>query len=334
MERNFREPMTTELVVTMPEGTRIYDERSLRLLRRLEEQLQQEVSTGRVWSFLDFLEEAYRVDHGRPAPSFEALVASAPEAMPLVASNEMVAGFWSESFFPNGERPEAVRDRARVSANRAWLDDRTQPPYLERLRAFVDQVNAELGDEGFHLSIEGGLVLSDLAVSRIREAQLSSFASAFAVVSVVLIGLLRKTPALLGWGVFVNVLPVLALLGIMGWTGIGVDPANTMVAALLLAVAVDDTIHVTLRYRRERLEGATPDLAIERTFHGVGRALLITSLCLAMGFSVLMLSSWGGLVSFGMLASLGVILALAADLLLLPAALLHGARGGIQEADR
>ncbi len=37
MEANFRKPMTTELVVTIPEGKRIYDEESLRLLQRLED---------------------------------------------------------------------------------------------------------------------------------------------------------------------------------------------------------------------------------------------------------------------------------------------------------
>ncbi len=49
---------------------------------------------------------------------------------------------------------------------------------------------------------------------------------------------------------------------------------------------------------------------------------MITSICLALGFAVLMFSSWGGLVAFGLLASVGIVMALLADLLLLPAALL------------
>jgi predicted RND superfamily exporter protein len=99
-----------------------------------------------------------------------------------------------------------------------------------------------------------------------------------------------------------------------------------MVAAVLLAIAVDDTIHVSLRYQRERMAGATRQDAIATTLQTVGEAVVITSVCLALGFAVLMFSRWGGLVSFGLLASLGIVFALIGDLLLLPAALIRGGR--------
>jgi predicted RND superfamily exporter protein len=100
-----------------------------------------------------------------------------------------------------------------------------------------------------------------------------------------------------------------------------VDPANAMVAAILLSVAEDDTIHVALRYLRERGFGAGPRAAISAALEAVGEPLLITGSCLALGFAVLVFSRWGGLVSFGLLASLGIGLALVGDLLLVPAAL-------------
>lgn len=141
--------------------------------------------------------------------------------------------------------------------------------------------------------------------------------------AVTLWALLWSTPGLAALGTVVNVLPVIALLGLMGWAGIAVDPANTMVAAVLLAIAVDDTIHVSLRYQRERSEGASRSSAVSTTLATVGEAIVVTSICLALGFAVLMFSRWGGLVSFGLLASLGIVIALLADLLLLPAALLR-----------
>jgi len=52
----------------------------------------------------------------------------------------------------------------------------------------------------------------------------------------------------------------------------------------------------------------------------------VSSGVLALGFSVMLFSQWGGLVGFGLLASLGVGLLLAGNLLLLPAALLVHAR--------
>jgi predicted RND superfamily exporter protein len=159
-------------------------------------------------------------------------------------------------------------------------------------------------------------------VGLLRETQRDSFASAFAFVGATLVILLRRPPALVSWAIAVNVVPVVALLGLMGWAGIGIDPANTMVGAILLGLGVDDTIHFCLRVRAALESGLTMRAAVADAFESVGEALLAANLCLAVGFSVLLFSQWGGLVSFGLLAGLGVGLLLAGDLLLLPAALL------------
>ena len=314
IEANFRGPMTTELALTLPPGARVYDEASLRVLARIEAYFEGERSTGAVWSFLDFLEEAQRVDRGRPAASLEELAASARGTMPIASSLEGLAAFWSEA-------GEGGRERARVSVHRRWLDGREQIPYLDRLAAFVAALNRELGPAGWQVELAGGLELAARAERRIRETQWTSFGGAFGVVALAMGAALWRSPALLVLGVAANVLPVVALLGCMGWAGVAVDPANAMVAAILLSVAEDDTMHVALRYLRERSAGAGSRAAITSALERVGEPLLVTGCCLALGFAVLMFSRWGGLVSFGLLASLGIVLALVGDLLLVPAAL-------------
>jgi uncharacterized protein len=326
MEANFRKPMTTELVVTVPEGKRVYDPETLHLLRRLEQYFDHEPSTGIAWSFLDFLEEAYRIDRGARPASFDELVRSAPAEMPIVASYDGLSTFWSERATEDGDGKIVYRDRARISVHRSWLNGKEQIPYVDRLHGFLKQLNTEISGSGYHVDLEGGLELAALAEQRIRDTQWRSFASAFVVVAGTLWLLLWSSPALAALGTLVNILPVAGLLGLMGWAGIAIDPANTMVAAVLLAIAVDDTIHVTLRYQRERRAGADPRRAIDLTLRAVGEAVVLTSICLALGFAVLMFSHWGGLVSFGLLASLGIVLALIGDVLLLPAALVRSAR--------
>jgi predicted RND superfamily exporter protein len=324
MEANFRRPMTTELVVTVPDGKRIYDEETLRLLQRVERYFDQEPSTGFAWSFLDFLEEAYRIDHGRRAESFDALVAAAPAEMPLVASHEGISSFWSESAIDAEGANRIYRDRARISVHRSWLDGQEQLPYVDRVRDLIEQVNEEVGPQGYKVELAGGLELAALAERRIRETQWGSFGGAFGVVAVTLWALLWSSPGLAALATVCNLLPVLALLGVMGWLGIAVDPANTMVAAVLISINDDDTIHMSLRYQRERRAGRSRLEAITIALKTVGEAVVVTSICLALGFAVLMFSSWGGLVAFGLLASLGIVMALLADLLLLPAALVRG----------
>ena len=108
---------------------------------------------------------------------------------------------------------------------------------------------------------------------------------------------------------------------LMYWTGNTINGSSVFAMIIVLGIIVDDTIHVSLRYRLERSRASSAQSAIAATFARVGEPVLTTTLCLALGFSVLMFSRWGGLVSFGLLASLGMILAIVADLLLLPAAL-------------
>jgi hypothetical protein len=324
MEANFRRPMTTELVVTVPEGKRIYDEETLRLLQRLENYFEAEPSTGFAWSFLDFLEEAYRIDHGRRAESFDVLASAASAEMPIVASHEGASAFWSESASDAADGTRIYKDRARISVHRSWLNGQEQIPYVDRLRAFIAEVNRDVEARGYRVELAGGLELAALAEQRIRDTQWGSFGAAFGVVAVTLWALLWSSPGLAVFATLCNLLPVMALLGVMGWLGIAVDPANTMVAAVLIAINDDDTIHMSLCYQRERRAGRSRLEAITTAIDTVGEAVVITSICLALGFAVLMFSSWGGLVAFGLLASVGIVMALLADLLLLPAALLLG----------
>jgi predicted RND superfamily exporter protein len=318
IEANFRKPMTTEVVVTLPPGARVWEPETLALLARIEALFAGEPSTGAAWSFLDLLDEAHRLDRGAPAGSLPALVAATPRVLPLAAGAERARSFWNERG-PDG------RERTRVSVDRAWLDDAAQGPYVARIDAALRELAASPAAAGVGIELAGGLLLADRFVSRLRETQRESFAAAFLLVAATLVLLLRGPLPLVAWAVAVNLLPVAALLGLMGWSGIGIDPANTMVGAILLGIGVDDTIHVALRMRDARRRGRPLRAAVAEVFDTVGEAVLATSLCLAVGFSVLLFSQWGGLVSFGLVASLGVALLLVGDVLLFPAALLAGA---------
>ncbi|HSJ98964.1 MAG TPA: MMPL family transporter, partial [Myxococcota bacterium] len=318
IEANFRKPMTTDVVVTLPRGAQVWEPAALGLLARIEALFAAEPSTGATWSVLDLLDEAHRLDHGAPAASLAALVAAAPREIALVAASERARWFWNEHAADD-------RQRTRVTVDRAWLDDAAQGPYVARVTSGLAALARAPDAAGAEIELAGGLLLADRFVSRLRETQRESFAGAFLVVAATLLLLLRRPARLVAWAIVVNVVPVLALLGLMGWAGIGVDPANTMVGAILLGLGVDDTIHVALRVRDAKRRGRSTESAVAEVFETVGEAVLATSLCLAVGFSVLLFSQWGGLVSFGLVASLGVVLLLAGDVLLLPAALLGGA---------
>ncbi len=319
IEANFRKPMTTEVVVTLPRGVHVYDAASLGLLARIEALFAAEPTTGDTWSFLDLLEDAHRIDRGRSPANFEELVADASRTVALVASTENARWFWKEAI-GDGES-----ERTRVSVDRAWLDDAAQTPYVARIRNALATLEHDAAP-GTRIDFEGGLVLADRFVSQLRDTQWKSFVSAFGMVAITLIALFRRHGALAPCSIVAGTLPVVALLGLMGWVGIGVDPANTMVGAILIGIGVDDTIHLSLRYADARRLGLDTRESLDRALRTAGEPVLVSSGVLALGFSVMLFSQWGGLIGFGLLASLGVGLLLAGNLLLLPAALLVLAR--------
>ena len=116
-----------------------------------------------------------------------------------------------------------------------------------------------------------------------------------------------------------NLLPVLAVLGVMGFLGISLNVATVMVASVALGVVDDDTIHFINRYRREVAAGATTDGAIETATAHEGRASLTTAIINSCGYGVLLLSEYKPTAWFGGLLALTMAVAFLAEVFILPA---------------
>ena len=149
-------------------------------------------------------------------------------------------------------------------------------------------------------------------------SQLSSFATAFFTVFGVIFlvfrsfrfGLLTIAP---------NLLPVLAVLGVMGYLDISMNVATVMVASVALGIVDDDTIHFINRYRREAAAGRSTDEAIEIATAHEGRASLTTAIINCAGFGTLLLSEYKPTAWFGGLLALTMVAAFLAEVLILPA---------------
>jgi predicted RND superfamily exporter protein len=119
-----------------------------------------------------------------------------------------------------------------------------------------------------------------------------------------------------------NALPILLMFAVMGFAGIPLDAATSIVAGLALGIAVDDTIHYLTRFRHELRKTRSYPEALAHTTRTVGRAIVFTSVILFAGFSVLLLGTFKGTIYFGLLIGLAMAFALVGDLVLLPALLL------------
>ena len=112
----------------------------------------------------------------------------------------------------------------------------------------------------------------------------------------------------------------------MGLFGITLRSSIALIFAVALGIAVDDTIHVLTRYRRERLGGKGARRAVLRTIRWTGRPVVLTSTVLFFGFLAFALSDFKATYHFGLIAAVTIATALVGDLLLLPGLLLLGKR--------
>jgi len=164
-------------------------------------------------------------------------------------------------------------------------------------------------------------------------SQIKTFSAAFVAILLCLIVGLRSFRLLVA-AIPPNLLPVLAVFGMMALIGIPLDAGTVMVASIAMGIAVDDTVHVLAAFRRRR-KGGELARAIKETLFDVGPSITVTTFTAAAGFYCLTLSIFNPLQYFGILAGTALILALITDVIALPAmlAMLYRIHGAESRAD-
>jgi len=115
-----------------------------------------------------------------------------------------------------------------------------------------------------------------------------------------------------------NVLPLLIIAGIMGYAGIELKAATSLVFSIAFGVATDDTIHFISRLKIELAYGKSLVYAFKRTYFETGKPIVLTTFILMGGFMSLMISNFQSTFYFGFLICITIVIALVADLFLLP----------------
>ncbi|SOC79728.1 hypothetical protein SAMN06296241_1261 [Salinimicrobium sediminis] len=120
-----------------------------------------------------------------------------------------------------------------------------------------------------------------------------------------------------------NILPLLVTAGMMGFLGVPIKPSTILVFSIAFGISVDDTIHFLAKYRQElKANNWKIKRSVYAALRETGVSMFYTSIVLFFGFSVFMISSFGGTVALGGLVSATLLFAMLSNLLLLPALLL------------
>jgi predicted RND superfamily exporter protein len=205
---------------------------------------------------------------------------------------------------------------ARLNLRVPFCDALVFPAFLEQ----VDQLlQRRLGDRAEFKLTGLMMLLAEIFDSMIR-SMMRSYAFALIVITplmMLLLGSLRRGLV----SMIPNLMPVVAVLGIMGWLGVPLDSTTMMVGAMVIGIAVDDTIHFMHKFHRYFEETGDLEAAVRETMRTTGSALLFTSLVLVAGFSIFGLSEMTNFRIFGLLSAFAAAVAFLADLLVAPALL-------------
>lgn len=176
--------------------------------------------------------------------------------------------------------------------------------------------------ESFATTGTGALMMfSHLAKTNVKSMMVGSVL-ALLVISLILIFALRSVKI----GVLSlvpNLLPAIIGFGVWGLLYGYVNMGLSVVMSMTLGIVVDDSVHFLSKYlRAKREKGYSTEESISYAFTHVGKALIVSTLVLAAGFGVLMMSHFTMNSDMAKLTTWIIVAALLANFLVLPGLLM------------
>ena len=282
----------------------------LREIDRIQRWANKQEIVRKSYAITDILKDLNQTFHGDD-PAFHVLPESRELAAQYLVLYESAGGSEANDFVSSDYRTASLELRIALAMT-------------SETAKLVEGLEAQFADpplEATTTRLTGIGMLWVKLLDYIVVSQVEGFAIAFSVIALIMIGLFRSISTGL-IAMIPNVSPVVLTLGAMGWFAIPLDYNKVMIAAVAMGIAIDDTIHVMSRVRYEFLRHGNYETALREGLMDVGRAILITSIALVLGFLVLTLSVLHSQAVRGVLLATTIVAALIADFLLMPALIL------------
>ena len=203
---------------------------------------------------------------------------------------------------------------ARISAK---INDIGSIVVNEHNKKFQEFIKSNINTNDIGIKITGAAHLVD----RNNEYMVSNMTQGFLfsiIVIALLTYLLHRSWRMVLVFILPNFIPLLIIAGIMGFAGIELKAATSLVFSIAFGVATDDTIHFISRLKIELGYGKSLIYAFKRTYFETGKPIVLTTFILMGGFISLMISDFQSTFYFGFLICITIVIAVIADFFLLP----------------
>ena len=283
------------------------------LLRRIDELAQtipsinvHGIKAGKTTSLADVLKE---INRALNEDNDDAYVV--PESHQLIAQELFLFEISGRDDLEEITDYEYTKTRLAILA--PFADAILYTDYMDQVTQFVKKA---LPDQV--ITLTGHMVIFARIIKLFISSMVKSYSIAFVVITLLMILMIGR----IGLGLMsmvANIVPIICIFGIMGYTKIPIDLGTVLLGSIILGIVVDDTIHFLYHFRKAYDETLNMEVAVHETLHTVGRAMLTTSLVLSGGFFIYTASFLENNSRFGLLTGFAVLIALAADFFLIPA---------------
>ena len=206
--------------------------------------------------------------------------------------------------------------------NFSRLHIRINTPVVETqaLRQLFNEIEHELASfpPGLNPTLSGNAVQLTSTIESLTGGQIRSLSLAAVAIFIVLALLFTSVKVAL-MAMLPNLLPVIAYFALLGFTGTPLGPTTALVACIVLGIAVDDTLHLLVRFNQRARACGNERQASRESIAQVIRPITLTTAAVSLGFLTMLSSPFHSQAVFGLLSAVTLVLAWASDLLLAPA---------------
>jgi len=257
----------------------------------------------RALSVADFVKHLNRAFHGNDL-QYYAIPNDETEIAELLSDRDQLKGFLTE----DGRA-------ARILIRSNLTGSQTMAAAVRE----IEKRGRELLPE-FRVFATGTFVLLNRTSDQIAGEQEQSIIIALVTIFLMLAMLFRSLRVGLT-ALVPNLVPVLFFFGFMGWGGIPLNLTTSLVASVVLGLAVDNAVQFIVRFRRVQRKDLSLRDAIIESMRLSGRPIIYANIALAVTFAIFAISNFEPIASFGLLSAVTILGCLVEDLVLLPSRL-------------
>ena len=193
------------------------------------------------------------------------------------------------------------------------------PGNMEKVEnKLVLKINEIFPSDRYEVTLTGKAYVFQKGTKYLLDNLISSLLFAIFLISMLMVFMFRSFKMVV-ISLIPNLLPLIITAGLMGYFGIPLKPSTILIFSIAFGLSVDDTIHFLAQYRQELTKHNWKiKKSVFATLKEAGVSMFYTSVVLFSGFSVFMLSSFGGTVALGGLIAFTLFFGMLSNLLLLP----------------